>query len=384
MTEAKDGSERLVHKIKQDELENKVNAAIDNIVSRINEKGALGLIGKTKGSLEDFKNTLRSFKTDQFLLEAEQIFAKEEVESLHNRYFGQHDDKKTSLKNKTLDQTVNDPSLGAKDKKTVNYLILFAWVGIGGIVALITLAGICAASDSCGLDDNIPLLIIQSQFMMVFVGAVVAPIVIRLLKEKYDIDIEASQVSMIYSDAVKAVNLYQKEANKLRNKDGKIPKEYQEKLRDLAFDSMKTNYDPQKYASLISSVGAQVFEKSIESAVKNNWIQRYPVEKKQVEELIKQSIDAYPQMVEWQKLSPEIKESFLDGHVKRLLSTLKLEGWATKQLELIFDAEANKRMLAGNLLTDNDAFRSLHDSENEYLKYTSTVLAAAHDSLFKK
>ena len=94
MTEAKDGSERLVHKIKQDELENKVNAAIDNIVSRINEKGALGLIGKTKGSLEDFKNTLRSFKTDQFLLEAEQIFAKEEVESLHNRYFGQHDDKK--------------------------------------------------------------------------------------------------------------------------------------------------------------------------------------------------------------------------------------------------------------------------------------------------
>ena len=46
MTEAKDGSERLVHKIKQDELENKVNAAIDNIVSRINEKGALGLIGK--------------------------------------------------------------------------------------------------------------------------------------------------------------------------------------------------------------------------------------------------------------------------------------------------------------------------------------------------
>ena len=57
---------------------------------------------------------------------------------------------------------------------------------------------------------------------------------------------------------------------------------------------MKTNYDPQRYASLISSVGAQVFEKSIESAVKNNWIQRYPVEKKQVEELIKQSIDADP------------------------------------------------------------------------------------------
>gem|GEM_PF-5486569 len=74
----------------------------------------------------------------------------------------------------------------------------------------------------------------------------------------------------------------------------------------------------------------------------------------------------------------------MDGHVKWLLSTLKLEGWATKQLELIFDAEANKRMLAGNLLTDNDAFKSLRDSENEYLKYTSTVLAAAHDSLFKK
>ena len=150
---------------------------------------------------------MRNFKTDQFLLEADQIFAKEEVESLHDRYFGRRDDK-TGLGNKTLDQTVNDLSLGAKDKKNVNYLILFAWVGIGGIVALITLAGICAASDSCGLDDNIPLLIIQSQFMMVFVGAVVAPIVIRLLKEKYDIDIEASQVSMIYSDAVKAVNLY--------------------------------------------------------------------------------------------------------------------------------------------------------------------------------
>jgi hypothetical protein len=324
-----------------------------------------------------------NFKKGQLLTEAEQLFAKQDIDFFHRKFFDQTRDA-SSLDKKTLDETVNDPSLNAREKRTSNYLLMFAWFGIGGIVVLVSLAGSYVGLLDITAEQNVPLQIIQSQFMIVFVGVVIGPVVVRVLKEKYDIDIEASQISMIYSDAVKAVNLYQKEADRLRNKDGKIPREYQEKLRDLAFDSIKSNYDPKRYASLISSVGSQVFEKAIESAVKNNWIERYPLEKKQVEELIKQSIDAYPQIVEWHRLDPHVKELFLDGHVKRLLSTLKLEGWATTQLEMIFDAEVSRRVVAATLIEGNLEIAALGGKENKYLKYTSAVMSAVFQSLMKE
>lgn len=109
--------------------------------------------------------------------------------------------------------------------------------------------------------------------------AAIASIVIRLFKEKYDIDIEANRAAIIYSDGVKAVNLYQNEADKLRNKEGKILKEYPRK-NGMAFDSIKTNYDLERDKYLSSNVGVQVFEKSIESTAKNNWIYHYLLERK--------------------------------------------------------------------------------------------------------
>ena len=49
---------------------------------------------------------------------------------------------------------------------------------------------------------------------------------------------------------------------------------------------------------ITANVGGQVFEKAIESAVASGKLEKFPLEKKQVEELIKQSIDAVPAIVE--------------------------------------------------------------------------------------
>jgi hypothetical protein len=212
--------------------------------------------------------------------------------------------------------------------------------------------------------------------------------VVSVVKQKFDIQIEQTQVEMIMSDAVKAVKLYQNEANKLRDENGKIPPVYQTKLRDLAFDSIKTNYDPKKYEEVISRVGAQVFDKAIEGAVKRDWIERFPLEKQQVEAIIKQSIDAVPQIVEWKNLDESVKNSFLDGHVRRLLANLGFEGWGLTKLNESFEAEVNKR-LAGAAIADAQGLAKLLDGQgtgnnnNKYLKYTSTVMSAAGQSLLK-
>jgi hypothetical protein len=187
-------------------------------------------------------------------------------------------------------------------------------------------------------------------------------------------------------DAIGAVKLYQNEANKLRDKEGKLSPEDQTKLRDLAFDSIKTNYDPQKYKDVISSVGAQVFDRAIEDAVKRGWMERFPLEKQQVEALIKQSIDAVPQMVEWKNLDDSVKKSFLDGHVRRLLANLGLEGWGLTQMNEIFEAEVNKRLSAAAIADAEGIVKSLYGpgaSDNKHLKYTSTVMLAVGQSLLK-
>ena len=55
--------------------------------------------------------------------------------------------------------------------------------------------------------------------------------------------------------------------------------------------------DPQKYKQMVASVGSQIFEKAIEKAVDSDKLEKFPFEKSQVEEIIKQAIDAYPTII---------------------------------------------------------------------------------------
>lgn len=357
------------------------------------------------------------FKKDQLSNLEERISSRVTINGYYKKYLGKEVNPQNpqGVLDDELENKDNDPNKGAKNaaekKWYASNQIIFASILAAIFVGLLASAGVCASTDYCGVESqalvdangnpvfnngqpvmqtvprNAPLEILQSQFMMALISAIIAPVVVSVIKQKFDIQIEQSQVEMIMSDAVKAVKLYQNEANKLRDENGKIPPVYQTKLRDLAFDSIKTNYDPKKYKEVISRVGAQVFDKAIEEAVKRGWIERFPLEKQQVEAIIKQSIDAIPQIVEWIDLDESVKNSFLDGHVRRLLANLGFEGWGLTKLNEIFEAEVNKR-LAGAAIADAEGIAKLLDTpgagnNNRYLKYTSTVMLAAGQSLLK-
>jgi hypothetical protein len=197
----------------------------------------------------------------------------------------------------------------------------------------------------------------------------------RVLKEKFDIDLTEKQVDMIMNDGIKSVTMYANEADKLRDANGYIPRKYQKTLRDKAFNSLRENYNDEKYADLAASVGAQVFDKAIENAVTSGKLERFPLEKKQIEELIKQCIDATPQIVEWQKLDEKAKNTFIDGNIRKILQNTGIDGWSYKALENVFDAEINKRLLGAVLILKDNVLAEI-DSKDPYLKYTSTVIDA--------
>jgi len=217
--------------------------------------------------------------------------------------------------------------------------------------------------------------ILESNVVVILVSTFVAPMAARILKEKFDIDVTEKQVSMIVSDGIKSVTMYANEADKLRDANGHIPRKYQKTLRDKAFNALRENYTTSKYGDLVGSVGAQVFDKAIENAVKSGRLERFPLEKKQVEELIKQSIDALPAIVEWQKLDDQAKTTFIDGTIRKLLQNTGINGWSYKALENVFDAEVSKR-LVNTVLLEKDNLLNQFDSKDPYLKYTSTIIDA--------
>ena len=219
--------------------------------------------------------------------------------------------------------------------------------------------------------------------MIVLVGTVIAPVIVRVLKEKYDIQIEESQISMIMQDAISTVKMYSKEANKMRQSNGQLSEQAQKSLRDLAFTSIKTNYTWDKYNSIISNVGVQIFDKAIENAVKQDKLERLPLEKKQILDIFKQSIDALPQIIEWQKLDSEVKVQFIDGHIRQLLTNVGVDGWAYKTLAAYFDAEINERLVAAALVDKDTVIKKL-DEKNRYLKYTSLIVNSVSASIAKK
>lgn len=218
--------------------------------------------------------------------------------------------------------------------------------------------------------------ILESNVVMILVSTFIAPVAARILKEKFDIEITEKQIGMIMNDGIKSVVMYAHEADKLRDTNGNIPRNYQKILRDKAFTSLRENYDEKKYRDLVANIGSQVFDKAIENAVKSGWSERFPIEKKHVEELIKQSIDAAPQIVEWHKLDDDVKKSFIDGNIRKLLQNIGIAGWSYKALENIFDAEINKRMIGAALVEKDKLFDGV-DFGDPYLKYVSVIIDAS-------
>ena len=289
-----------------------------------------------------------------------------------------------------IKETLGSPEKAEK-KKFGDMMTYFALGGLVFLGMLIIFSGYCATE--CGAEEitledgtkayqsiNIPLRILESQLMIVFVATVIGPVVLRILKEKYDIQIETEQFNMITQDTINTVKMYNYEANKLRNADGKLDEISQRKLRNLAFSAIKQNYDLKKYNEIVKSLGVQVFEKAIEKALDDDKKERLPIEREKIKEIISQAIDAVPHIIEWQKTDENVKKLFLDGNVRRLLATMGIEGWAYKQLESIFDADASKRILAAAIADKNQLLSNVEDKN---LLYLSTVVSSTSESLSK-
>lgn len=364
----------------------------DNLIDKIRNRDDYGIFFKNEMEETYFKNKLKEFSVNISGLESEKKDAEKNIEKWLNEIpENEKSDLDEELK-KSSDQNAS------KQKHYDRNITIFAGGGLSFIAILLIFSTVCASTNFCVVEvteeidgvyqtnkkqTNLPLQILESQFMIVLVGTVIAPVIVRVLKEKYDLQVEVSQISMIMQDAISTVKMYSKEANKLRDDQGKLSESAKQNLRNLAFSSLKSNYTAKKYASLISNVGVQVFDKAIENAVQQGKLERLPLEKEQILAIFKQSIDALPQIVEWQNLDPSIKEQFIKGHIRKLLSNVGIEGWAHRSLEEYFDAEVNQRLLAA-ALADKKTILDKLDDQNRYLKYTSIVVDAVSDSLAHK
>ena len=344
--------------------------------------------------LDLFKKKITSFFQDKADLDKINEDTKKDIEQWQKEAMselGQEYDP-NNIRDLLTDEASKKTKSGKKSISGMAY-----GLAIGGIVflgLLLILSGVCAGTNYClkqnpndpnkWVENNIPLDILQSQLMVVFVATIIGPVFAQILREKYGIQIQESQMAMLMQDAISAVKMYSKEAGKLRDtKTGKISKDNQTKLRNLAFASLKSSYEPKKYRELIASVGSQVFERAIEKAVENDKLDRIPLEKKQVEEIIKQAIDATPSIIKWQGLDEDVKAAFIDGHIRRLLSNVGVNGWAYKMLENVFDSETNKRILAAAVAEKNNLLSNV-EIKDKNLKYTSIALAAVMDSMAKE
>lgn len=358
----------------------------EKILAEIKKKLPANQDLKAKGIDENFlREKLIDFKKDQWAVKTDRRIIQKRIEAIEKK----REEEGTPVKK--LDKDANGKD-SAKRKTLDKKLDVIAGVGLAVIGVLMVISIACplssigsSVSDGAGfvcpeaVGENASA-ILNSNFMAVLVTSVIAPVVVRVAKAKYDIDIETSQLSMIFKDSISAVSMWQKSANRLRDENGKIPKQYQEKLRDLAYTSIRENYDDEKYKELVSNVGSQVYEKAIEKAVAENIIKEAPLKKEQIKSMISLSVDTVPAIVDWQKLDKDVKIAFLDGHVRKLLQTAGVEGIALKELESYLDAETSNRLAA---VLVAKAKGLLPEGETNHEIYTTTILKAALGSAFK-
>lgn len=352
-----------------------LNSDEHNLIRKIDDEWKIDEIKCNKKALDEYDLELASC-TSNIPDDQKNIFEKTMKKCKENSVLLYAKSKKIENEINEINTITNlkeDENTEATEKKFSHYMDYIAISTIIVIGILMVLAITCPLPNchTSGYENPFTS-ILESNFFMVLIGTIVGPIVSKFLKEKYDIQIKSDQISMITSDAINAVTMYQKSSAQLRDDDGNIPKPYQEKLQNLALDSIYKNFGAEKYSELISSLGGQVFKKAIEAAVSQKKIEGFPLEKKQVEGIIRQSIDAVPYIVDWQKHDDAIKDTFIRGYVKNLLQNTCAEGWGYKSLEGIFDADVNRRISAAAIADTRKLIPT--NSKDPIQKYTSIVV----------
>lgn len=329
----------------------KINSVVEEEVKEF-EEFSKKLTGKEKTAFDEI---IKKCKENEVMFEAKSRKIKEDLET-----------------KEITAEMEKEGSTKAQKAKFSNYMNYIAGITLAVIGTLMILSIGCVEWNLCTVDSNPYIQILESNFFMVLVGTVVGPIVSKYLKEKYDIQIKAEQIAMITQDAVKTVSMYTKAANELRDDDGKLPEGEKKKLQDLALTSIKENFGDDKFNELLTSLSGQAFKKAIDYAVAQKYIESFPLEQKQVEKIIKQSIDAVPYIIDWKEKDPKVKETFIRGYVKGLLQNTGANGWAYNALEGVFDAEVNKRIAAAAVA---DARGMIDKKEKDPMKKYSSIIA---------
>lgn len=359
--------------LNQEKIEERAIEETYNLIHKLDENNKI--LNMPIKERELFESSLTKFKKNELEVNA----GKKIIEKKYDDYESDVDiDDSTKVK----DNDNNENKDKASKKKTyARNMNIVAFAGLATI-AILMFQSVACIGTTCSEEHNPYTLILESNVMIVLVSTIVAPVAARILKDRFDIDVETKQIAMIMSDGIKSVTAYTKEADKLRNKNGYIPRKYQKVLRNKAFRIMKDNYGKSRYTQLVGNVGAQIFDKAIEDAVAKGKIEKNPFKKRQVEVIMKQAVDALPQIVTWRDLDEEVKHTFIAGNVTKLLQNVGAEGLAYDQLENAFDEEISKRLISA-AIADKEGLLIKLDSKDP-LRYVSTVGDAVFLAMTKK
>ena len=366
------GGQKLV--LDEEKIEEKSIEETNNLIRKLDENNKI--LNMPIKERELFESRFTKFKKNELEIKA----GKKIIEKKYDDYEIDADiDDSTKVKD---DKNIENKDKASKKKTYARNMNIVAVAGLVTIAFLMVQSIACIDIGVVCTKNNPYTQILESNVMMVLVSTIVAPVAARILKERFDIDVEAKQIGMIMSDGIKSVTAYTKEADKLRDKSGHIPRKYQKVLRNKAFQIMKDNYGQDKYKEIVGNVGAQVFHKAIEDAVAKGKIEKNPFKKSQLEAIMKQSIDALPQIVTWKDLDEEVKHTFIAGNVTKLLQNVGAEGLAYDQLENAFDEEISKRLISAAIAEKKELLDKLDN--NDSLRYVSTVGDAVFSTLTKK
>jgi hypothetical protein len=187
--------------------------------------------------------------------------------------------------------------------------------------------------------------LLNSNLVLTLIGAVVVPWFAKAAKDKVGLDISESEVAELLGAVRTAAELTRKEYDKYRDADGRIGAKGKE-AKAYAIENIKSILGQEKYVKIVKRVGFQFIDKAIDEYVSSEWQERYKIEKDLIKELVKDTIDAIPQVKEWDNLSIEKREKLIEESVtnlEQLLDQVGIQGWGRNVLITYIKGELNRR-----------------------------------------
>ncbi|MCP8309002.1 MAG: hypothetical protein H3Z54_09975 [archaeon] len=186
--------------------------------------------------------------------------------------------------------------------------------------------------------------LLNSNFILTLIAAVVAPWIAKTAKDKVGLDITSKEIEELLEAVRKAAELTRRDYDKMRDDYGRIG-EHGKEAKNQAIERIKGILGEEKYSKIIKKVGSQFLDKAIDEYVASEWHERFPIEKEQVKDLISIAVDSVPKAKIWKELAAEEKEKIIGEcftSLNTLLEGAGIQGWGKDVLLVYIKAELNK------------------------------------------